>query len=112
MLLCGLTDKDLHRICRSQYEHPGSDISFLPEMSLSHVYRVLEPVESACLTFDDDLYYELCDLVTECCSESRMRSRTSRGVPEWSGGKDLYMGSPTLAIGKCSGFFGIVPGRF
>ena len=21
-----------------------------------------------------------------------MRSRTSRGVPEWSGGKDLYMG--------------------
>ena len=22
-----------------------------------------------------------------------MRSRTSRGVPEWSGGKDLYMGS-------------------
>ena len=32
-------------------------------------------------------------MVTECCSESRMRSRTSRGVPEWSGGKDLYMGS-------------------
>ena len=33
-----------------------------------------------------------------------MRSRTSRGVPEWSGGKDLYMGSPILATGKCSGF--------
>ena len=27
-----------------------------------------------------------------------MRSWTSRGVPEWSGGKDLYMGSPILAI--------------
>ena len=25
---------------------------------------------------------------------------------------DLYMGSPILATGKCSGFFGIVPGRF
>ena len=39
-----------------------------------------------------------------------MRSRTSRGVPEWSGGKDLYMGSPILATKKCSGFFGIIPG--
>ena len=24
----GLTDKDLHRICRSQYEHPGSAIGY------------------------------------------------------------------------------------
>ena len=24
----GLTDKDLHRICRSQYEHPDSAISY------------------------------------------------------------------------------------
>ena len=39
-----------------------------------------------------------------------MRSRTSRGVPEWSGGKDLYMGSPVLVTGKVSGFFGNVPG--
>ena len=29
-------------------------------MCLGHVYIVLEPVESARLTFDDDLYYELC----------------------------------------------------
>ena len=29
-------------------------------MCLSHVYIVLEPVGSACLTFDDDLYYDLC----------------------------------------------------
>ena len=43
-------------------------------------------------------------LVTEGCSESRMRSRTSRGVPEWSGGKDLYMGSHILATGKVLGF--------
>ena len=39
-----------------------------------------------------------------------MRSRTSRGVPEWSGGKDLYMGSPVSATGKVSGVTGIVPG--
>ena len=43
-------------------------------------------------------------MVTECCSESRMISRTSRGVPEWSGGKHLYMGSPVLVTGKVSGF--------
>ena len=47
---------------------------------------------------------------TECCSESRMRSRTSRGVPEWSGGKDLYIGSLILVAGKVSHFIGIVPG--
>ena len=46
----------------------------------------------------------------ESCSESRMRSRTSRGVPEWSGGKDLYIGSPILVAGKVSHFIGIVPG--
>ena len=28
MLLCGLTDKDLRRICRSQSEHPGSAIGY------------------------------------------------------------------------------------
>ena len=47
---------------------------------------------------------------TECCSESRMRSRTSRGVPKWSGGKELYIGSAVSAIGKVSGSPGIVPG--
>ena len=76
MLLCGLTDKDLRRICRNQYEHPGSAIGYWPEMSLGHVYIVLEPVGSARLTFDDNLYYELYDLMTEVCSESRMRSGT------------------------------------
>ena len=45
-------------------------------MRLGHVYIVFEPVGSARLTFDDDLYYELCDLMTEVCSESRIRSRT------------------------------------
>ena len=39
-----------------------------------------------------------------------MRSRTSRGVPEWSGGKDLYMGSPVLATERVSGVTGNVPG--
>ena len=37
-----------------------------------------------------------------------MRSRTSQGVPEWSGGKDLYMGSPVSAIGTSFGVIGIV----
>ena len=39
-----------------------------------------------------------------------MRSRMSQGVPEWSGGKDLYIGSPVSATGKVSGVTGIVPG--
>ena len=39
-----------------------------------------------------------------------MRSRTSRGAPEWSGGKDLYIGSPVSATGRVSGVTGIVPG--
>ena len=50
MLLCGLTDKDVRRICGSQYEHPGSAIGYLPERCLGHVYIVLEPVGSARLT--------------------------------------------------------------
>ena len=32
-------------------------------MCLGHVYIVLEPVGSERLTFDDDLHYELCDLM-------------------------------------------------
>ena len=73
----GSTDKDLRRICGSQYEHPGSAIGYLPERCLGHVYIVLEPVGSARLTFVYDIVlYELYVLVTECCSESRMRSQT------------------------------------
>ena len=49
-------------------------------------------------------------MVTESCLESRMRSRTSRGVPEWSGGEDLYMGSPISVAEKVSGVIIIVPG--
>ena len=73
MLLCSLTDKDLHRICRSQYGHPGSAIGYWPERCLGHVYIFLEPVGSARLTFIDDIVLnELCMLVTECYSDSRM----------------------------------------
>ena len=32
-------------------------------MCLGHVYIVIEPVGSARLTFDDDFYYELRDLM-------------------------------------------------
>ena len=39
-----------------------------------------------------------------------MRSQTSRGVPEWSGDKDLYMGSPYSVARSVRGFIGIVPG--
>ena len=49
-------------------------------------------------------------MVTESCSESQMRSRTSRGVPEWSGGKDFNMGSYHTVAGKVRGHTGIVPG--
>src|SRR3990170_7128356 len=105
--------KDLRGICRNQYGHPGSAIGYSPERRLGHVYIIPEPVGSARLTFVDDIVlYELCELVTECCSESRMRSRTSRGVSEWSRGKDLYMGSHILGFGKRCSFFGIVPGSF
>ena len=43
-------------------------------VSIMSTYIVLEPIGSARLTFDDDLYYELCVLMIEVCSESRMRS--------------------------------------
>ena len=77
MLLCGLTDKDLRRICRSQYGHPGPAIGYCPERCLGHVYIVLEPAGSARLmSVDDIVLYELYDLVTECCLESQMISRT------------------------------------
>src|SRR3990170_2198844 len=73
----GLTDKDLRGICRNHYGHPGPAIGYLSKKRLGHVYIILEPVGSARLTFVDDIVlYELCMLVTECCSESRMRSRT------------------------------------
>ena len=52
MLLCGLTDKDLRRICRNQYGHPGSAIGYWPESCLGHVYMVPEPVGSTHLRFD------------------------------------------------------------
>ena len=76
MLLCGLADKDLHRICRSQYEHPGSAIGYLPETCLGHVYIVLEPVGSARLKFDDGYIMSLLFLMYRRSSESRMRSGT------------------------------------
>ena len=72
MLLCGLIDKDLHRIYRNQYEHPGSAIGYRLEMSLGHVYIVLEPVGSARLTFNDNRYYDYVFLYTEGSSESRI----------------------------------------
>ena len=39
-----------------------------------------------------------------------MRSQTPRGVPDWFGGEELYIGSAVSAIGKVSGVTGIVPG--
>ena len=59
MLLCGLTDKDLRRICGSQYEHPGSAIGYWPETCLGHVYIVLEPVWSTRLKFGDTRVVEI-----------------------------------------------------
>src|SRR3989337_1654024 len=42
----------------------------------------------------------LCDLMTEVCSESRMRSGTLRGVSKWSRGKDRYIVRLYSDIGK------------
>ena len=39
-----------------------------------------------------------------------MRSRMSRGVLEWSGGEDLYMGSHHTVTGNIRGYTSIVPG--
>ena len=49
-------------------------------------------------------------LVTECCSESRMRSRTSWGFPELSGNEDWYIGWPHLVTGRFSCITGKVSG--
>ena len=38
-----------------------------------------------------------------------MISQMSRGVPEWSGGENLYMGSHHTVTGSIRGFAGIVP---
>ena len=74
---------------------------------------VPEPVGSTHLRFGDArVKTGIVYVVTESCSESRMRSRTSRGALEWSGGKGLYMGSHILATRKVLGFAGIVPGGF
>ena len=104
----GSTDKYLHRICRSQYGHPSFPIGYRPERCLGHVYIVLEPVGSACLTFIDNIVlYELYDLVTGCCSECRMRSRRWRGVSKCSRGKYWYIGqwySDTRSVSGSTGY--------
>ena len=104
--------KDLRRICRSQYGHPGSSIGYRPERCLGHVYIVLEPVGPARLTFVDDIVlYELCDLVTECCSVSQMRSQTWRGVSKWSRGKYWYIGRWYSNTGSVSEGTGYISGH-
>ena len=78
----GSTDKDLRRICRSQYGHPGSAIGYLPERCLGHVYIVLKPVGSAHLTFDDDIVlYELCGFDAEHPKAIPMDLPTSPTTP-------------------------------
>ena len=69
-----------------------------------------EPVGSTHLRFGDARVVMGINVQLPNVSESRMRSWTSRGVPEWSGGKDLYMGSLVLVAGKVSRIIGIVPG--
>ena len=56
-------------------------------MCLGHVYIVLEPVRSACLTFDDDLYYEFMSFdvpkvvrSTGCDYVHNEKSRNSRDI--------------------------------
>src|SRR3954468_5073268 len=78
---------------------------------LGHVCMSPEPVGSTHLRFGDArVVKDISMQQTEGCSESRMRSRTSREVPDWSGGEELYIGSVVSAIGKDLGVTGIVPG--
>ena len=106
MLLCGLTDKDLRRICRNQYERPGSAIGYWPETCLGHVYIVLEPVGSARLTLRWQFYWVL---MYRRSSESRMRSGIWRGVSKWSRRKDRYIGRLYLDIEKVPNEIGTIP---
>ena len=70
-----------------------------------------EPVGSTHLRFNDArVIKEVCMWLPNFVRSPRMRSRTSRGVPEWSGGKDLYIGSMVLATGSVPGITGSVPG--
>ena len=53
MLLCGLTDKHLCRICRSQHGYPDPAVGYWPESCLVHVCVIPEPVGSTHLRFGD-----------------------------------------------------------
>src|SRR3954471_23170689 len=78
---------------------------------LGHVCMSPEPVGSTHLRFGDArVVKDISMQQTEGCSESRMRSRTSREVTEWSGGKELYIGSVVSATGKDSGVTVIILG--
>src|SRR3954466_2103600 len=83
----------------------------LPESRLGHVCMSPEPVGSTHLRFRDARVVKICICSNPNVVRSpRMRSRTSRGVSEWSGGKELYIESAVLAIGTSFGVIGIVPG--
>ena len=58
MLLCGLTDKELRRICVGQYGHPGPAIGLLTGDVSRSCLHCSRTVGSARLTFGDDRYYE------------------------------------------------------
>ena len=107
MLLCGLTDKYLHRICRSQYEHLVSAIGYWAEMCLDHVYIVLEPVGSARLTFDDDWYYEFMWFDVPKFVRSPGWDRDMTRFSKWSRRKDWYIGRLYSDIGKVPSDSGI-----
>ena len=56
-------------------------------MCLDHVYLVLEPVGSACLTFDDDLYYEF--MCFDVPKVVRSSGRDHRHDEESRNGRDM-----------------------
>ena len=61
-------------------------------MCLGHVYIVLEPVGSARLTFDDDMYYELCDLMYRTLFRVLdMIMGMTRSLEKWSRHKDRLL---------------------
>ena len=101
----GLTDKDLHRICSIQYEHLGSGIGYWSEMSLGHVYIVLEPVGSARLMFGDNRYYEFMWYDVPKVVRSPRCDHGHEGVSKWLRHKDWYIGrqySATRSVSGCT----------
>ena len=84
--------------------YPDPAIGYWPERCLGHVYMVPEPVGSTHLRFGDArVVMGYVYAVTRMLFGVPDEIPDSRGVPEWFGGKELYIGSAISAIGTSFG---------